>query len=578
MFYINQKRFLGVYVTIMLFAGLIFFRLYTIAVSDFGQILPALNTQHTRRLNIAERRGFIFDRYGEIIAGHGVFYATLIDPSKIGLSLELYQIPESIYSVAEILEGISTLSDTDILQRLRNGVPFVIQTHEALNNYYSRSFRMYKRSTDNSPAALHIIGYIDRDRQGVTGIEAVYNSFLINSGARVSAAWEADALGRSLRGMPIIITDYGYYYYNYNERAGLTLSLDWGLQKKVEQIADAGLNRGAIVVACVESGEILASTSRPVFSLDNLEYYIDSDNGEFINRAFGAFTPGSIFKTVVAAAALELAPDYYREWKYYCRGYINVFGQIFRCHRRWGHGLLDMIDAYANSCNPYFIELALHLGYDIIHETAQTFGIGEFGMLDGLRVNRGNIPNLSNPPPAFVANAAIGQDALLITPLEATRIFAAVANGGIMPELSLVNSFTFPREQETVDLRNTNSRRVFSERTAAYMQEMARAVVDTGTGVRAAPKHGTSAGKTSSAESGQFREITNDYGEVIREQIVHSWFAGFYPACIEIDMIPRYAITVIAEGGLNDDVHSTEIFREIANYLGERKSYNDVTS
>ena len=571
MLYINQKRLLAAYIIIMLFAGLLFFRLYTIAISDFGQILPALNTQHIRRLNVAERRGFIFDRYGEIIAGHSGVYNTLIDPSKIGLYPQTF---ETIYSVAETLEEISNLNNTEILQRLRNGVPFVIQTREALNNHYSHSFRMYRRSINNSPAAIHLIGYLNSDRQGVMGIEAAYNDFLVNTGARVSAAWEADALGRSFPGTFIVITD-DYY----DKKSGLTLTLDWSLQKKVEEIADTELNMGAIVVACASSGEILASVSRPAFSLDNLAHYIESNDGEFINRAFGAFTPGSVFKTVVAAAALEIAPDYYLERKHYCTGYINVFGQIFRCHRRWGHGTLNMTEAYANSCNPYFIELALKLGYDIIHEMAQNLGIGEFGLLDGLRVNRGNVPSLPSPPPAFVANAAIGQDALLITPLEATRIFAAVANGGIMPELSLVKSFMFHHEQEAVDLRNTNSRRVFSERTADYLQELARATVEFGTGTRAAAYHGTSAGKTSSAESGQFREIISEYGETVREQIVHSWFAGFYPACITIDtedeegeaeMIPRYAITVIVEGGVNDGVHSTDIFRKIADYLGER--------
>ena len=573
MLHINQRRLFAICIIIMLSAGLIFFRLYTIAVSDFGQILPALNTQHTRRLNVAERRGFIFDRYGEIIAGHGGLYNTLIDPSKIGLSIERSEMLETIYSVAETLEEISNLNNTEILQRLRNGVPFVIQTREALNNHYSQSFRMYRRSINNSPAAIHLIGYLNSDRQGVMGIEAAYNDFLVNTGARVSATWEADALGRSFPGTSIGITD-DYY----DKKSGLTLTLDWSLQKKVEEIADTKLNMGAIVVACASSGEILASASRPTFSLDNLAHYIDSNDGEFINRAFGAFTPGSVFKTVVAAAALEVAPDYYHDWKHYCTGYIDVFGQIFRCHRRWGHGTLNMIEAYANSCNPYFIELALKLGYDIIHEMAQNLGIGEFGLLDGLRVNRGNVPNLPSPPPAFVANAAIGQDALLITPLEATRIFAAVANGGIMPELSLVKSFMFHREQEAVDLRNTNSRRVFSERTAVYLQEMARATVEFGTGTGAAAYHGTSAGKTSSAESGQFREIINEYGETVREQIVHSWFAGFYPACIAdedseeiIESVPRYAITVIAEGGWNDDVRSTDIFRKIADYLGERR-------
>lgn len=546
---INQKRLVIVYISVMLLSSLIFFRLYTIAVSDFGQILPALNNQHTRRLNVAERRGFIFGRHGEIIAGHAGLYNSLIDPSKIG----------DIYEAAERLADISSMGSEDILQRIRAGVPFIIQTREGLSNHYAQSYMTYSRSYTGSPA-VHIIGYLNRDRQGVAGIEAAYNDLLEETGARVFATFEADALGRSFGGVPIRIVDYGYA-----NRGGITLTLDWELQKKIEQIADDSLNRGAIVVVCVKTGELLASVSRPVFSLDNLAHYIDSDNGEFINRAFAAFTPGSVFKTVVAAAALELGLDYHG-WEYDCTGVIDVFGRSFRCHRIWGHGELSMEEAYAVSCNTYFMALALYLGYDIIYDTAINLGIGEFGSLDGLSVHRGNMPNIQNPPPAFIANAAIGQDELLMTPLESARMFAAIANGGMMPELSLVQSFIF--ENRTSDLRNRESRRVLSEETVAYLLEMARAVVETGTGVIAAPKFGTAGGKTSSAESGQFMYAENEYGELIREQVVHSWFAGFYPACPE--RTPLYSITVMAEAGVNENVRSTAIFKEICDYLGER--------
>jgi penicillin-binding protein 2 len=92
---------------------------------------------------------------------------------------------------------------------------------------------------------------------------------------------------------------------------------------------------------------------------------------------------------------------------------------------------------------------------------------------------------------------------------------------------------------------------------------MARAVVEEGTGMSAEPETGGAAGKTSSAESGQFAYIENADGGLEPEQIVHSWFAGYYPA----DK-PLYAITVIAEGGVNEDVRSTVIFKEICDYLG----------
>jgi cell division protein FtsI/penicillin-binding protein 2 len=415
----------------------------------------------------------------------------------------------------------------------------------------------YRRAADGSPA-VHIIGYLNSERKGAAGIEAAYNALLEKTGARVSAFYSSDALNRSFAGEPVRTVDSGY-----SDKTGLSLTLDWGLQQKLEQIADGHLSKGAIIIAGAETGEILASVSRPVYSLDNLAHYINSTDGEFINRAFAAFTPGSVFKTVVAAAALEIDPDYL-DFTHDCTGIIDVSGRSFRCHRRWGHGELCMTGAYAESCNTYFISLALDMGYPEIYSMAKNLGVGEFGLLDGLSVSRGNIPDLSGAPPALIANTAIGQGELLITPLEAARIFCAVANGGVMPELSLVKSLTLGNA--ATDVRNIQSRRVFSERTVSHLADMARAVVESGTGVLAAPEHGAAAGKTSSAESGQLAYVENEDGELIREQIVHSWFAGYYPA--EPERKPLYSITVIAEGGVNQNVSSAAIFKEICDYLG----------
>ena len=545
----NQNRLLAVYIIIMLFSGLIFFRLYTVSVSDFGVIMPALNSQHSRRLNIAERRGFIFDRNGRIIAGRAGLYNALIDPSKID--------PENIHDAGGELALISNLDLESIMQQLKNGVPFIIQTHESLSNNYARSYPTYSRALDNN-AAVHILGYLDSEKKGAAGLESAYNYLLEKTGAGVYAVYSSDALNKSFRSEPMRTVDSGY-----NNKTGLALTLDFNLQEQLEKIASEHLNKGAVIIADVKTGEILTSISRPVFALDNLAAYIESENGEFINRAFSAFTPGSVFKTVVAAAALESHPSYY-DFTHDCTGTIDISGRIFRCFRLWGHGELNMTEAYAESCNTYFMALALDIGYAEIYAAAKNLGVGEFGSLDGLRVSRGNMRDLINPPPALTANTAIGQGELLITPLEAARIFCAIANGGVMPELSLAKSIIF--ENKLIDLSNRALRRVLSEQTVSYLQEMARACVQTGTGISAAPVSGMAGGKTSSAESGQFINIINEDGEPEREQIVHSWFAGYYPA--EPEREPSYSICVIAEGGVNENVRSAEIFKLICDYLG----------
>ena len=567
MFSLSHKRVVSAYIIIMLVAGVIFFKLYSISVSDYSKVLPALTNQYTRKLNVVERRGFIFDRNGNIIAGFDDAYNCFVDPSKIysaGITIE-----EAAGKIFDVLEN-QNITKEDLTEILLGGKPFVTRILENINNEYMTTYQVYKRNENGTPTSLHLTGYVDGSGNGVGGIEEKYNDFFKQTSAKINIIYDSNALRQSFANSTARIIDYGY-----DKKTGLSLTIDLDIQKKAEEIADKYLKKGAIVVASAKTGEILASVSRPVYSLENIADYITSENGEFVNRAFSSFTPGSVFKTIIAAAALELdaesgyANNYY-EREYECTGIIDAGGKPFRCHRIWGHGNLTMCEAYAESCNTYFMDLALGIGYDKIYETAKKLGIGENTLLDGLNIRSGNIPENKNPPPAFIANTAIGQGELLITPLEAVRIFCAIANGGLMPELSLIQSFIF--DNGVSDAREVSSKQVLSFDTAQYLFEMTQACVDYGTGRFAAPEYGIAGGKTSSAESGQYADIEviidEETGEteIRREQIVHSWFSGYYPANVDENQ-PVYAISVIAEGGVTENVRSAAVFKEICDYL-----------
>ena len=575
---LNQKRIVLLYIIIMILSGIVFFKLYTISISDYSIVLPTLTNQYTRKFSVSERRGFIFDRNGNIIAGFDDVFNCIIDPSKIPWSNDFIQYAkfnsfEDINKyeefdkfTQEIFEMCvnANISKEDISDFILQGKPFVLRIRENISNGYMTSFQTYKRNESSNPPALHITGYINKEGDGIGGIEEKYNDFLkIKTSAKIEAVYDSDALQQSFGGSPIRIINYGY-----NIKTGIELTLDINLQKRTEEIADKYLNKGAIVVASASTGEILASVSRPVYSLDNISDYIDSENGEFINRAFCSFTPGSIFKTIIAAAALEYDKDnYFKEYE--CTGIIDAGGKDFKCHKRTGHGNMTMCEAYAESCNTYFMNLALEIGYEKIYEAAKKLGLGEKSLLDGLSIKSGNIPEKINPPPAFIANTAIGQGELLITPLEAARIFCCIANNGVMPELSIIKSFIF--ENKKSDVNNLNSKKALSDYTIECLLEMTQACVEYGTGSAAAPEFGIAGGKTSSAESGQYteEEIFNpDNGEIEIQkiQIVHSWFSGYYPAG-NIPETSVYAISVIAEGGVTENIKSAVIFKEICDYL-----------
>ena len=581
-FYLNERRIAGVYIIIMIMAGFVFFKLYTISSSDYSDVMPVLTSQYTRKLNVAERRGFIFDRNGDRIAGLDDAFNCVVDPSKMsgGISnTDFIDFEKAASIIADACE-LDYVDSDYILDRLVQGRPFIIRVNQNLNADYMKSYRTFKRNNGVNFPALHIIGYLDSDGVGVTGIEAAHHDFLVQTGSKIDALYDSDALNKSLKTSPIRTVDYGY-----NTKTGIMLTLDLELQNKVEAIADKYFNqnsqnnknnknnKGAIIIASASTGEILASVSRPVFSPNHLADYIDSPNGEFINRAFSSFTPGSIFKTIVAAAALEDNPDYFN-YNYDCVGYIHTGSRTFYCRGGWGHRDLNMCEAYAHSCNTYFMDLALQIGYDKIRDMAKLFGIGEKNMLDGLFTQSGNIPDVINPTPAFIANTAIGQGEWLITPLEAVRIFCAIANNGVLPELSLIKSFVF--ENQTSNVPNTASQKILSDTTVDYLLQMTQACVSHGTGELAAPQHGVAGGKTSSAESGQYADIPGDDGVIRKTQIVHSWFSGYYPADVsdigdvgEIADISheKYAISIIAEGGVTENIKSAAIFKEICDFL-----------
>jgi len=216
------------------------------------------------------------------------------------------------------------------------------------------------------------------------------------------------------------------------------------------------------------------------------------------------------------------------------------------------------------------MDLALEIGHETIIETAKKCGISEKLYLDGLSAARGNLPPGSGVPPALVANTAIGQGQLLVTPLEMTRVLCAVANGGILPALSAVRGFVRGNisEDGLERLARGDSRRLMSKATSALISAMMIECVESGSGRQAKPSGGTAGGKTATAESGQYRaaaagtEETDGGGDKV--QIVHSWFCGFYPA-----EAPRWAITVILEGGATDSLIAAPVFARICEAFEE---------
>jgi len=307
-----------------------------------------------------------------------------------------------------------------------------------------------------------------------------------------------------------------------------------------------GSQRGAVVALDPRTGAVLAMVSRPSYDPNPLSSFdgelvrstyqrlVDDPAQPLVNRATSfTYPPGSIFKVVTAAAALESgdftvdtpvpAPD--RLTLPQTTATIGNSGDS-SC----GGGTIDLVSAMEISCNTSFAQMGLDLGDDAIRDTAEAFGFGRTLQVP-LTVTESVFPADADPPQT--AQSAIGQFDVRLTPVQAAMIAAGVANGGSVMAPYLVQQVLAPDLSVVDEADPEELSQAVSEETAAALTEAMTAVVQGGSGTgRAARIPGvTVAGKTGTAQRGQ-------------GQNPHAWFIGFAPA-----QDPRVAVAVVVEDG-----------------------------
>lgn len=350
--------------------------------------------------------------------------------------------------------------------------------------------------------------YQREDQKGKLGLEAVYERAL--RGEWGSRFWESTRL--EIAGLGLEDSDPV-------DGEDIVLTLDAALQAEAEAALREGYGAkkdpaGAIVILDCRTGEILAMASHPSFVLED---YKDRDRFRALNddarhpfhpkafRPFYAPPPGSVFKLMVAAAALEkgiVTPATTFECKYIYKG--------LKCNNAAGHGSVDLREAIAHSCNVYFYRAGEMLGVAAMAEIADRFGFGKPSGFE-LRELPGAIYGQKNDPLHF----AIGQTLIEVTPLQVANAYAALANGGTLLTPHVVGAIG---NVETA-VRPV-SRLNLSSEILRVLEEGMAAVVATGT---ARPRSDWDlrklgvVGKTGTAEVG--KGVAD-----------HAWFAGYLPA------------------------------------------------
>jgi penicillin-binding protein 2 len=499
-------------------------------------------------------RGRILDRNGQVIVGNRLSYDVMLLPQENDRASEL------LPKIARILE----IDPQELRTKFRAGfVSSFAPVTVARNIDTKKAIALEElkfdfggiviqpnpvRSYPYGSLACHVVGYLNeidhwrltmladygyktKDLVGFGGMEEKYDYYLRQEEGGLLV--EVDHQGKFMRVLGFRPPQNG---------RDIQLTLDLALQKIVE--ANLQGKKGSVVIMDPRSGEILVMASSPSFNpgvfrnesaAAEVRNIIASRDAVLLNRAIGAAYPaGSVFKVIVALAALE-AGKINLSTVFSCPGFFNLGQQRFNC---WDtHGEQGLLDAIAHSCNVFFYRTGLLAGAQAIHDCAFKFGFSRPTLIDLLYEIGGFLPSplwkkISRFQSWFdgdTANFSIGQGDLLVTPIQLTRMMAAFATRGTLVTPYVTKAIgdrpVFDSQRKSVSLP-------FKPYNLEYVRQGLRRVVSLPSG-------------TASMLAGLPFEVAGKTGTVqVGRGSPHAWFVGFFPF-----KEPRYVICVFLEHG-----------------------------
>ena len=425
-----------------------------------------------------------------------------------------------------------------------NGVPLVENSVAELKVADGKSALLPQRYAPDS-LARHLVGYVDSDGVGVSGLEACFEDALsCRSEARARVVRSAN--GDVIDGVGMSVDEGSYLSDN------VVLTIDSHIQRICENALSGA--SGAVVVLDTANFEVLAMASAPNFSQNDIQSYLCSDKGELINRCIFPYNAGSIFKIITLSASVEF--DTIKE-EYTCNGFIDVYEHRYACHHAEGHGKINPEEALAFSCNCAFYSMGLGMGDDAVIAMARRFGMGTplLSGVDKLLESGGNIPSAEDTVFLDSINLSIGQGDILITPLQAAYMTAIIANGGQKKALHLVKEIQDSCGNTVTSFDSQETETVISPSTNALVSDAMRMAVTDGTAKALGDSVVPIAGKTGTAETGWIKD---------GKTLVHGWFCGFFP----YDN-PHYAVAVLIEDGGSGAGSALPVFKEIAEKISK---------
>ena len=568
-----RKRVFTLLVALVLLFGLLVTRIAYLTTAESASLTKRGIRQWTREGTVYARRGRILDANGQTLVLSATAYIVSVEPRKVSDAQRFASVVAPVLDISEesartkalakdkstvILKRQVTREKADELRALMDSADETVAKSASALVFDEDVRRVYLRGA----FLTQTLGLTNVDSVGQSGLEQQYEELL-----RGTAGMSL----RSVDGKAQPIYDSQNLYVEPQDGNTIKLTIDAGIQeiceKAMRECYEVNKAQAVHVIAMdAYTGAILAMCSKPDYDpndppreqLDALQSLMR------IRLISDAYEPGSTFKVLTAAAALDAGVTT-PEDGFYCSAKIKVDGDTIRC---WGspHGSETMAQALQNSCNPVFVELALRLGTEKLYGYLHAFGLGSKTNVDLQGEGSGILIPVKSVKNVDLARIGFGQS-VAVTPIQLLSAACSVVNGGRLMKPYLLKETIAPDGKTLYRAQPKVVSHPISEQTSLTMRELLEQVVSIGGAKNAKVAGYRVGGKTGTAQV--YKE-----GRIVRDVHIGS-FLGFAPADD-----PRLALLVIVDeadtpvdyGGTTAAPFAGQILADVLPYLGCKRS------
>ncbi|MEG1015510.1 MAG: penicillin-binding transpeptidase domain-containing protein [Bacilli bacterium] len=508
--YIQNKRIKIVLLVVLTLFFLVIVRVFYIQVVEYKKLKELSDDLWSRNLPVKADRGKVLDRNGKVIVDNVTTASLILVPNQIINKEKVTNVLSSILGTSYDEMKKHVYKKTSIERVHPEGRNLSFDIVDKINSYGFDGVYLLKESKRNylyDNLLSHSLGYVGIDNQGLSGLEVMFDDYL--TGKSGSIKYFSDGKGNKLEMAEV--------YEEPINGKDLMLTIDLDLQKVLDSELDIAMKKydaqGAMGISMnPKTGEIYALSSKPDFNPSKYKDY----STETINRnlsIWASFEPGSTFKMVSFASAIEERLINIFEDTYYDTGSVNVAGSTIHCWKHGGHGKQTYLNVIENSCNPGFVSIGMKLGKDKLFGYLNKFGFGEKTGIDLNGEATGIIFKMDKVGPLELATTAFGQG-VSVTPLQQANALSAIVNGG-----TLYTPFIVKTNNE-VHIKRKN---IISKETSKLMIYALESTIANGGGKKAFIEGYRAGGKTGTAQ-----KVGSDGKYMVGNYILS--FIGFMPA------------------------------------------------